>query len=67
MAALTLVTPKRGLNWPTNFQRDNAIKIKCFIGYEDAASDVPETRHLQQAMWLQWRHRLQRPVLCKRK
>ena len=45
-AGRTLVSPKSGFNWPTAFQRDDAIKIEYVIGYGDAASDVPQTiRH----------------------
>ena len=41
-----LVSPKTGFNWPTTFQRDDAIKIEYVIGYGDAPTDVPETiRH----------------------
>ena len=42
-AGRTLVSPKAGFNWPVTFQRDDAIKIEYFIGYGDAATDVPET------------------------
>ena len=41
-----LVSPKTGFNWPTTFNRDDAIKIEYVIGYGDAPTDVPETiRH----------------------
>ena len=41
-----LISPKTGFNWPTTFQRDDAIKIEYVIGYGDAPTDVPETiRH----------------------
>ena len=41
-----LVSPKTGFNWPTTFQRDDAIKIEYVIGYGDAPTDIPETiRH----------------------
>ena len=42
----TIVAPKPGFNWPTTYQRDDAIKIEYRIGYGDASTDVPENiRH----------------------
>ena len=41
-----LISPKTGFNWPTTFQRDDAIKIEYVIGYGNAPTDIPETiRH----------------------
>ena len=41
-----IVKPKSGYSWPTVFVRDDAIKIVYAVGYDIAASDVPQTvRH----------------------
>lgn len=45
-----LISPKSGFNWPTTFNRDDAIKIEYVIGYGDAPTDVPET--IRQALFM---------------
>lgn len=40
------ISPKTGFNWPTTFQRDDAIKIEYRIGFGNASTDVPQNiRH----------------------
>lgn len=42
----TSVAPKAGFNWPTTYDRSDAIRIEYEIGYGDTKADVPQTiRH----------------------
>lgn len=42
----TLVAPKPGFNWPTAYQRDDAVKIEYACGYGGTADSVPQNiRH----------------------
>jgi len=42
----TIVAPKNGFNWPTTFQRDDAIQIQYVCGYGGTSYSVPQNvRH----------------------
>lgn len=42
----TIVAPKNGANWPTTFQRDDAIQIQYACGYGGTSYSVPQNvRH----------------------
>jgi len=41
-----IVAPKNGFNWPTTFQRDDAIQIQYVCGYGGTSHSVPQNvRH----------------------
>lgn len=49
------VGPKAGFNWPTTYDRPDAIRIEYEIGYGDATSDVPQTiRHALMLLVGHW-------------
>ena len=49
------IGPKAGFNWPTTYDRPDAIRIEYEIGYGDAASDVPQTiRHALMLLVGHW-------------
>jgi len=49
------VGPKAGFNWPTTYDRPDAIRIEYEVGYGDAASDVPQTiRHALMLLVGHW-------------
>lgn len=49
------VGPKAGFNWPTTYERPDAIRIEYEAGYGDATTDVPQTiRHALMLLVGHW-------------
>jgi uncharacterized phiE125 gp8 family phage protein len=49
------IAPKSGFNWPTTFDRPDAIRVEYEIGYGDTTADVPQTlRHALMMLIGHW-------------